>query len=400
MVACENRFLKTRDGNIYSTTVCNYDFWRRYLQFFDEVIVFARVAEVEQDELPKQPASGPNVSFMSLPTFIGPWQFLGQYAKLHALAKDAINKADAFILRTSGAVTTLLWYELKRRRIPYGIEAMTDPWDGLAPGTVKSILRPLLRLKMRWELARQCHTASAVSYVTEHKLQKRYPPRGWSTHYSSIELPEQAIIGEKELERRLSRLEEAVRAERPFEICHIGSMSALYKAQDVLIEAVTICHKKGINVELTLLGDGRYQRVFVEKAKQLGFQDFVDFAGRVPPGQPVIEHLDSADMFVLPSLTEGVPRSLIEAMARGLPCIASNMGGIPELLDSEDMVPPRDVQALAARIAAVMQDKERLKRMARRNLEKSKEYRSSELNKRRVEFFAKVAKAAKACRID
>ena len=74
MIAVENRFLKTRNDDIYSTTVCDYNFWQRYLQVFDEVIVFARVAEISEDRLNKLSACGPNVSFLALPTFIGPWQ--------------------------------------------------------------------------------------------------------------------------------------------------------------------------------------------------------------------------------------------------------------------------------------------------------------------------------------
>lgn len=395
VVALENRFVKTRNGDIYSTTVCDYSFWQRYLQVFDEVVVFARVAEIPETGLSKPAANGPNVSFISLPTFIGPWQYLKCYPKLNILARQALPKADAYILRIGGAVPSLLWHHLEKNHLPYGVEVVGDPWDSLAVGTVKSFLRPAARFFLTGRQKKQCRGAVAAAYVSEHYLQKRYPPGCWSTHYSSINLPDEAIIDEERFAKRLECLRSTMDGQRPFRICHMGSMSALYKAQDVLIEAIAICHKKGFNVELTLLGDGKYQQVFVEKAKQLGILNRVNFAGRVPPGQPVIEQLDLADIFILPSMTEGLPRSLIEAMARGLPCIGTRVGGIPELLSGEDLVASRDAGELAEKIMAVIQDQKKLRRMAQRNLKKVKEYCSSELNKRRVEFYKKVAMATK-----
>ena len=398
MVALENRFLKTRSGNIYSTTVCDYNFWKRYLQVFDEVIVFARVAEIPETELDKPAANGPNVSFILLPTFIGPWQYLQHRHELKILAKKALPKADAYILRIPGMAASLLWYCLEKERLPYGVEVVGHAWSALGKGTVKSLLRPFARYILAREQKKQCQNAAAAAYVTESYLQSKYPSGGWSTYCSDIDLANDSIIDEQKLAERLAALRNAVDGKRPFRICHIGSMSALYKAQDVLIEAVAICRKKGFDTELTLLGDGKYQQMFIEKAKQLGILNCVNFAGRVPPGRPVIEQLDRADMFVLPSLTEGMPRSLIEAMARGLPCIGTNVGGITELLAEEDTVAPRKTDELAKKMIATMCSFERLGQMASRNRRKANEYRAGELNKKRIEFYNKIVEETKAHR--
>lgn len=398
MVALENRFLKTRSGNIYSTTVCDYNFWKRYLQVFDEVIVFARVAEIPETELDKPAANGPNVSFISLPTFIGPWQYLRHRHELKILAKKALPKADAYILRIPGIASSLLWHCLEKEQLPYGVEVVGHAWSALGKGTVKSLSRPFARCIFAREQKKQCQGAVAAAYVSEQYLQRDYPAGCWTTHYSSLDLPDDSIIDEQKFAERLAALRNAVDGKRPFRICHIGSMSALYKAQDILIEAVAICRKKGFDTELTLLGDGKYQQMFIEKAKQLGILNCVNFAGRVPSGRPVIEQLDLADIFILPSLTEGLPRSLIEAMARGLPCIGTNVGGITELLAEEDTVAPRKTDELAKKMIATMCSFERLGQMASRSLEKADEYRASELNKRRIEFYNKIVEKTKVYR--
>jgi glycosyltransferase involved in cell wall biosynthesis len=84
--------------------------------------------------------------------------------------------------------------------------------------------------------------------------------------------------------------------------------------------------------------------------------------------------LDKADVFVLPSYQEGLPRAMIEAMARALPCIGSTVGGIPELLNQEDMIPPGNVAALADKIRSVVTNPERMNMMSARNWEKAKKY--------------------------
>ena len=74
-------------------------------------------------------------------------------------------------------------------------------------------------------------------------------------------------------------------------------------------------------------------------------------------------------------------------MARGLPCISSTVGGIPELLDAEDLVPPGDALALARKIREVITEPGRMDRMSSRNLEKCQQFREDALKQRRLVFY-------------
>jgi glycosyltransferase involved in cell wall biosynthesis len=100
--------------------------------------------------------------------------------------------------------------------------------------------------------------------------------------------------------------------------------------------------------------------------------------------------LDTGDLFVLPSRTEGLPRAMIEAMARGLPCIGSSVGGIPELLDVDELVAPGDVHGLAAKIQEILRDPHRMETMSRRNRAASMQFRDSVLAERRRRFYMHV----------
>jgi glycosyltransferase involved in cell wall biosynthesis len=110
----------------------------------------------------------------------------------------------------------------------------------------------------------------------------------------------------------------------------------------------------------------------------------------VAHGEAILQQLDEADICVMPSRTEGLPRVLLEAMARGLPCIASNIGGIPELLDASERVPPGDAVALADGICTLRQDPQRLTELSARNIEKARRYVEPVLDARRREFYGVV----------
>jgi glycosyltransferase involved in cell wall biosynthesis len=175
-----------------------------------------------------------------------------------------------------------------------------------------------------------------------------------------------------------------------FTLIFVGTLAQLYKAPDVLIDAVGLCVQEGLDLQLILVGDGKHRAELEAKATTLGLGQCVRFLGRLPAGDAVRAQLDRADLFVLPSYQEGLPRAMIEAMARGLPCIGSTVGGIPELLPSEDMVPPGDAAVLAHKIRQVVTAPHRMSRQSARNLEKAQDYKDEVLNRRRIAFYSHV----------
>ncbi|HEY9662952.1 MAG TPA: glycosyltransferase, partial [Allocoleopsis sp.] len=84
------------------------------------------------------------------------------------------------------------------------------------------------------------------------------------------------------------------------------------------------------------------------------------------------------------------------AMARGLPCIGSRVGGIPELLSVDDLVPPNDAPALANKISEVLIDPVRLATMSARSCEQAKQYKREVLRDRRITFYRYLREATEA----
>jgi len=98
---------------------------------------------------------------------------------------------------------------------------------------------------------------------------------------------------------------------------------------------------------------------------------------------------------VLPSLTEGLPRALLEAMARRLPAVATHVGGVPELLPSECLVPPGDPRTLADRIDQLIADDEGRCRLGKRNGDEARKHDERTQTAVRREFLRTVREASR-----
>ena len=98
------------------------------------------------------------------------------------------------------------------------------------------------------------------------------------------------------------------------------------KGIQFLIEALSSLRNNGFNVVLDIVGDGPYKETLERKIKMLGVCEHVNFLGHVPYGEGLLQLYRNSDIFILPSLTEGSPRVIIEAMANSLPVISTQIG--------------------------------------------------------------------------
>jgi colanic acid/amylovoran biosynthesis glycosyltransferase len=129
-------------------------------------------------------------------------------------------------------------------------------------------------------------------------------------------------------------------------------------------------------------------------AKELGVDSHIEFVGNLASRQLIRVQLDQADMFVLTSRQEGLPRVLIESMARSLVCIATNVGGVKELI-CEDFIIERDnKKQLVGAIERVSQlSEQQLLDIATVNYNKALEYKEASLSKRRQAMYQHLKEA-------
>jgi colanic acid/amylovoran biosynthesis glycosyltransferase len=104
------------------------------------------------------------------------------------------------------------------------------------------------------------------------------------------------------------------------------------KGQALLLEAIAALNAEARPVQLRLVGDGPDRAWLEKRAAELGIASNVEFAGWVDQAR-LMALYSEADLFVLPSLAEGIPMVLMEAMAMQIPCVAPRIAGIPELIE-------------------------------------------------------------------
>lgn len=135
----------------------------------------------------------------------------------------------------------------------------------------------------------------------------------------------------------------------------VGNMVPV-KGVPTLLDAFARARADGVADRLVLVGDGPLRGELEREVAALGMGGSVTFTGRLSQDDVALA-MAAADVFVLPSLNEGLSVALLEAMACGTPCVASAVGGVPEVLDDPAcgrLVPPGDAEALAAGIEQVL----------------------------------------------
>jgi len=369
----------------------------RYLEVFDELEIFVRVETIDAKEFPgKEPLNRPNLTVYELPYYVGPLEYLKKYFSLMKKATQkyysAIRAKSAFILQVPSVESGLLSRLLIKNRIPYGVEVVGSARDSMNSLQLNCVKKQILKKHAHCFQRKQCSNASAAVYVTKQYLQTLYPCNGWSLDCPDIVLNDGDYITESVLSDKLNKLKDAFEGKRAFRISHVGSMSASYKGQAVLLEAVRKCRNMGIDLEVSFVGDGKCRKEFEQKAKAIDLEEYVTFCGLLPTFEDVQALLDKSDIFVFPSFTEGLPRAVIEAMARGLPCICSDVGGIMELVDDCFLVPPKDSDVLAEKIHFLLSDYSMLEKTAWRNQRKSRQYNYDIISLKRGRFYEKVRK--------
>jgi glycosyltransferase involved in cell wall biosynthesis len=173
-------------------------------------------------------------------------------------------------------------------------------------------------------------------------------------------------------------------------ITYVGRLDK-YKGVNFLLNSFKDVLSKVDNVRLTIVGDGPDASRLRNMAKDLGIMDNVGFKGR---REDISSELCDADIFVLPSLSEGMSNVLLEAMACGLPVIATHVGGNSDLIKDRHnglLIPPEDSMRLSEALLELLEDyalAQRLGKEARKTVEGS--YSINHIVDKYVELYSRL----------
>lgn len=396
LVVADGHYYLDKQGNCYVESVFDYAFYARYLSVFEEVYALVRAEQVETAPATCKLASGPNVHFLPIPPSRGVKQFAQNYFTTRKLIQEYVKQCDCAIFRVPGVVANAALPIFAKTGKPYALEVVVDPWEYFAKGTSGGLVRPVVRRVWTRTLKKMCRDAVGVSYVTEFYLQKKYPCQAlfgakepyFTASYSSVELPDDKFAEPK-----------VYTPKKKYTIAHVANAFTGYgKGHVVLMQALQKVLAAGYDVDVWFVGDGPLRGEFEKIAHDLGIDTHVSFLGRLASGAEVREKIHAADLFVFPTRAEGLPRVILEAMAEGIPAIASPVCGIPEILPPECLVNYDDPQGYAKAIIGLITHPDVMTAQSKRNLEVAKRYKSSILNEKRKGFYAQLKAIAQGAK--
>ncbi len=369
-------------NGVYCSTTLTNDVFSRYLSVVDDLVIATRVYPIDTTyiEAGQERIDIPSIRFIDLPNVNTPTAFFGTIQKVKKILKDEIRSADLVFIR-GGTIALISVQVAKELNKAYLLECGGSAWDSYwYHSLIGKILAPYMEVKNRMA----AKNAAMVVYVTKKWLQKRYPTKGLSVSVSDVLIDS---IDFELIDKRLKHIESG--HDGQFVLGTTAAIDVKYKGQEYVINAMKML-KDISNIRYEIVGGGdpsRLQRI----AEECGVSEKVVFKGQLTHNN-VLKWLDNIDVYIQPSITEGLPRALIEAMSRGCPAIGSDVGGIPELLDQEFLFKKKDSKGLVEILKQL--SKEDLKKAAVANYTKTKEFGSDILNGNRILAFQQYKKRA------
>lgn len=371
------------ESNYYTGGSYNSRIWERYLRVFPEMTVMLRKEEkIFQKTFAErkfQYFDKEVLTYIEMPDINASISARVNPAKrknIKQTIESEVQNSDCVIVRMPGAGGDIAIKAAKKYKKPYIIELVGCPWDSLWNHSIKGkLLAPSSYLTLR----RLIKNAPYVVYVTNDFLQKRYPTLGNSIGCSDVEL---LSMPKDVLEKRLSRVNQSLEKERLI-LGTISPVDVRYKGQEYVIEALSRLNSQmDLHIEYHLVGDGDV--AFLQSiAEKYGVKDQVKFFGSLPHNQ-VYEFLDNIDIYVQPSKTEGLARSVLEGMSRACPVIGTNVGGNPELINQDWLFSKGSSSEICALLSKV--SKQKLVEESKRSFESIQYYDNVLLNEKREKF--------------
>lgn len=389
----EARVWKDKEGNSYIDKIFDEVFWNRYYAITQNITICFRQERPFADEKEKndhRKVDFARMSVCSLPSLTDSASSFLSLKKRNTSTKtlaDVLLNSDAMIIRLPSTVGSQAIGLCKRLHIPYMVELVGDPYAALHHHSMAGkILAPYIAIKTKYYVEK----APFVLYVSREYLQRGYPTAG-----KALSCPDSNIetIDEDILAKRLDRIQ-TKQMDDTMVLGLIGSLDVDYRGHKVLLRILRQLKEEGFDCCVRFLGGGNKER-WKQLAEQLGVAPQVEFCGTLPGGAPVLRWIDDIDVLVMPAKVESLGRAVIEAMTRGCPVLGTSTTAHRELLGSECVCRPDDIEEFSSRIKKLITNKEYAKYCACENFYRSHKYLNSMLDPDREAFFIEFSKSTK-----
>lgn len=310
--------------------------WQPFLKATGTITILARRGELSEGVH----AGGPNINFVLVPDYNSIYGVIKNIFRIIVSIYKAGKENQIYFLRIPEPLSLLTGILCIFLRRPFVTNLVSDPSTTLTPRKMGTVLD--------WISKKIVDKSSAVIYVSSH-LQNNYPAKS----NTPTLVRSNVQIGEQDFGRARLKSSSAVT-----KLVLVGSNQSFGKGQDIALEALRILNGFG-DFRLTFVGGGRIIEDLKNKAEEYGLSSQVQFEGEIHERSTINRILDEHDIFILPSRAEGLPRALIEAMARGLPCVASQVGGIPGVLPKSLLLKELTGESLSKSVLELKNDPDR-----------------------------------------
>lgn len=362
------------DGNYYSSGKFSKSIMERYLIKPIDNIQFIGREEVNRSTTQNLvKVSSNNIVVNPIKFLKSKTDFVIRKKSIYQFLKENIHSEDVVIVRLPSEIGYVALEYLKNKNIPYGIELVGDPWDSL--WYHGSVMGKLMAYINKYKVKKYIKNSNNTIYVTKHYLQKRYPSEMNTYSASNV------LINEVKNNYKNNNLSYK-------KVGLIGSLDTKYKGIETALRSMTLLNE---NIKLEIVGNGP-QEIWNEKIQKLNLSDRVSLKGTLKSGREIDDWFSTLDLYIQPSYTEGLPRALIEAMSNGLPCLGSDVGGIPELLPSSYIHHAKDYKKLAEHMSLVISNESLRNEMSQQNLITANNYLSSNIQREREKFIKSICR--------
>lgn len=265
----------------------------------------------------------------------------------------AIEEADVVLIRVPSPVGFLAYRHARRRRKRYAIYIVGDIRAVAREGRKYRgpLMRPLASFAA-WMFHRLTHKmcrgalvfAIGSALVSQFEGAARRIVDLWPSLISSTDIQSR---------------QDACRGE-VIRILFVGRLVPV-KGLPYLLEATRILLDHGLHVEVAIVGEGRERESLIQLSSRLSLGPAVRFLGEIPYGPDILAVYRQADVFVLPSLSEAVAKTVWEAMACGVPIVATRVGGVPDVVRHEEtgmLIDPRNPGQIADSVERLCADEQ------------------------------------------